>query len=281
MSDEIHDIFKTDIFNSIISPPNSSKYNLVGTKTPTNQDIYFISKWHELFERYCSARLFIREAMKDEWSDWQHWFNLTEDDNVNKAFKLRLVSDMYETALINYNILVDLSWTITYVSSEYVLYKFDESGNIIDSNEIYGMLPIEQAYSALRNAENMVTSPAAINNPFRYLKEQLPEFEASINLIIDFWSRFSNSKIRSIYNYIKHKGKPVYREINELDPVRFFNLHIGNEQYPSDIRDVQMTLKLYDSITSLIDFDDNELFPYLTQLLNALKLAINPSPMII
>ena len=63
--------------------------------------------------------------------------------------------------------------------------------------------------------------------------------------------------------------------------MRFFNLHIGNEQYPSDIRDVQMTLKLYDSITSLIDFDDNELFPYLTQLLNALKLAINPSPMII
>lgn len=280
MSNTTKDIFKTNIFNSIINPPNSSNFNLVGTKLPSNQDIYFISKWHELFDRYCSARLFIREALKDEWSDWQHWFNLTEDVKINKAFKLKFIAEMYETALIYYNILVDLSWTITYVSSEYVLYRFDGSGNIINHNEIYGMQPIEQAYEALRNAENNVTSPTAANNPFKYLKEQCPRFENSIDLIIEFWSSFSNSEIRGIYNYIKHKGKPVYYEINELSPVRFFDLHIGNEQYPSDIRDVQKILRLYDSISMLINFDDNELFPYLTQLLSSLKSAINPSPMV-
>lgn len=280
MSNTTDDIFKTDIFNSIISPPNSSKYSLIGTKTPSNQDIYFISKWHEIFERYCSARIFIREAMKDEWSDWEHWFNLTDSECINNAFKLKLIADMYETALINYNILVDLSWTITYVSSEYILYKFDKSGNIVNSNEIYGMLPIEQAYDALRGAENIVTTPTAADNPFKYLKEQLPEFKDSIDLIINFWSKFSNSEIRNIYNYIKHKGKPVYYEINELDPVRFFDIHIWTEQYPSDIRDVQKTLRLFDGINALIEFDDNELFPYLTQLINALNTAIKPSPMV-
>ena len=280
MSDINNDIFKTDIFNSIISPPTSGKYTLIGTKMPSNQDMYFISKWHEIFERYCTARIFMREALKYEWSDWAHWFNLTDNKSTNEVFKLKLIADMYETALINYNILVDLSWTITYVSSEYILYKFDKSGNIVNSNEIYGMLPIEQAYDALRGAENIVTTPTAADNPFKYLKEQLPEFEDSIDLIIDFWSKFSNSEIRSIYNYIKHKGKPVYYEINELDPVRFFNIHIGNEHYPSDIRDVQKTLRLFDSINALVEFDDKELFPYLTQLIASLKTAINPSPMV-
>ena len=252
MSESTNDLFKTDIFNSIISPPSSIKFSLIGAKLPSNQNMYFISKWHEIFERYCSARLFVREALKDEWSDWEHWFNLTDDKTTNEVFKLKLVSDMYETALMNYNMLVDLSWTITYVSSEYVLYKFDSDGNVVEKNEIYGMLPIEQAYTALRCTENNVTTPTAANNPFKYLKEQLPIFETTIDLIVDFWSKFSNSDIRRIYNYMKHKGKPVYYEINELDPIRFFDLRIGNEQYPSDIRDVQMMLNLYESINELI-----------------------------
>ena len=62
--------------------------------------------------------------------------------------------------------------------------------------------------------------------------------------------------------------------------MRFFNIHIGNEQYPSDIRDVQKALKLFDSINALVEFDDNELFPYLTKLINALRVAIKPSPMV-
>ena len=73
-----------------------------------------------------------------------------------------------------------------FATSEYVLYKFDKSGNIINSNEIYGMLPIEQAYDALRGVEDIVTTPTAAANPLKYLKEQLPEFEESINLIIEF-----------------------------------------------------------------------------------------------
>lgn len=276
-----NDCFKTDIYNSIINPPTSSSFSLIGAKLPTNQDIYFISKWHEICDRYFTARLFIYEALKDEWTDWQHWFNLSGNEKTDTCAKLSLISNMYETALINYNILVDLSWTITYVSSEYVLYKFDGSGNIINSEETYGMLPIEQAYKALRSTENIVTTPTAPNNPFKYLKEQRPEFAKAIDLIVGFWERFADSEIRSIYNYIKHKGKPLYNEINEIDPIRFFTIQIGNECYPSDIRDVQKHLSLFEGISNLISFDDNELFPYICQLLTELKIAIDPSPMVL
>ena len=41
--------FQTDIFEGV-EPPSSSKYNLIDTKLPTSQDVYFVSKWHELFE---------------------------------------------------------------------------------------------------------------------------------------------------------------------------------------------------------------------------------------
>jgi len=274
------DLFKTDIFNSSISPPNSSSFSLIGSALPTNQDLYFMSKWHEIFSRYQSARIFLREANKDSLEDWEHWFSLSgsEDDEL---FKLMFISEMYETSLINYNILVDLSWTFTYVSAEYVLYKFDEKGNILNSSETYGMMPIDQAWDALRNMEGKVTTPTAQNNPFGYLKIMRPEFCDSIDLIIDFWNQFSNSNIRNMYNYIKHKGKPIYKEINDYNPTRFFGLKIGNDDYPSDIRDIQKIVNLFDGINELIEFDDNKLFPYLIKLIEELKIAVNPSPYIL
>ena len=35
--------FQTDISEGV-EPPSSSKYNLIGTKLPTSQDVYFVSK---------------------------------------------------------------------------------------------------------------------------------------------------------------------------------------------------------------------------------------------
>lgn len=56
-------------------------------------------------------------------------------------------------------------------------------------------------------------------------------------------------------------------------------LLIGKDEYPSDIRDVQKIVELEKGIKELIDFDDNKLFPYISQLLTSLKAAVNPSPM--
>lgn len=273
--------FSTDIFNSVLQPPSSSKFSLVGLKTPTNQDVYFMSKWHEIFERYASARIFVMEALKSDDKDWEHWFNLTDNDNTNGFFITKLKTDMYETALVNYNMLVDLSWTITYVSAEYILYKWDDNGNITNSTEVIGVLPIEEAYKLLREEENLVTSPLSEHSQFLYLQKMCPEYSKAIDMIRKFWASFSNSNIRSIYNYMKHKGKPIYQEMIDYDPSKLFTFTIGDKSFPSDIRDVQRVISLEEGLDELIRFDDEQLFPYLTELISELKRIIDPSPMIL
>ena len=188
---------------------------------------------------------------------------------------------MLEIALIDYNILVDLTWTMTYVSAEYILYKFDENGNVINKDEITGMHPIEESLEMLRKMENGVSTPHAEGNPFNYLKVMRPEFSRAIDLIVHFWRDFSNSKIRNTYNYIKHRGTPCYKEIEALRDTRLFNLIIGKESYPTDIKDVRMMLSMDDLIDELRKFDDEKLYPYIVELIEELKIAVNPSPMIL
>lgn len=174
--------FKTDIFEGV-EPPSSSKYNLIGTKFPTSQDVYFVSKWHELFERYEMARIFLSKTEED---NWDYWFNRVSDEVAQKGMELMFKAKMLETALINYNILIDLTWTMTYVSAEYVLYKFDNEGNVTNADEIKGMHSIENSLAMLREAENGVSTPHAEGNQFQYLKIMRPEFSDAIDLIVEF-----------------------------------------------------------------------------------------------
>ena len=69
------------------------------------------------------------------------------------------------------------------------------------------------------------------------------------------------------------------KEIEEIRRGKVMKLLIGKDEYPSDIRDVQKIVELEKGIQELIDFDDNKLFPYISRLLTALKVAVNPSPM--
>ena len=173
-----------------------------------------------------------------------------------------------------YNVIVDLSWTLCYVSAEYVLYERDKA---IDFS---GMLPIEEAYDALRKAENLVTNPNSQGNPFEYLKNMCPEFTPAIDLIVSFWSNFADSEIRKLYNFIKHKGKPNFEEIEAHKGRIAVRLKIGNEDYPTDIREVQKKIGLYQIIRELRDFDDNVLFPYIKELLSRLETILSPSPLV-
>lgn len=269
--------FQTDIFEGV-KPPSSSNYSLIGLKLPTNQDVYFMSKWHELFERYEMARVFLH---KTEEENWDYWFNRLDDETAQRGTELLFKAQLLETALINYNIIVDLTWTMTYVSAEYILYRFDSDGNVINADDIRGMHTIEDSLKMLRRAENGVVSPGSEENPFHYLKRMCPEFTGAVNLIVEFWNEFANSNIRSIYNYIKHKGTPCYEKIESLRNTRFFSLIIGNDSYPSDIRDVRKMLSMGSMIEELRAFDDEKLYPYVVTLIEQLKQAVNPSPMIL
>lgn len=143
------DIFTGDIFEKI-EPPHDVSFKIVGTALPTNQDMYFVAKWHEIFERYTSARLFVRKALED---NWDYWFNKMEDEKVQCAIEYKFKAELYETALLSYNILVDLSWAWTYVSAEYLLYNFDADGNVTNAKDVCGMHPIEEAYDAFSSGQ--------------------------------------------------------------------------------------------------------------------------------
>jgi len=269
------DIFNGDIFD-VIQPPHSVSFKLEGTSLPTNQDLYFVAKWHELFERYTTARLFVRKAMEES---WDYWFNRIKDEEIQRAMEYKIKAELYETALLSYNILIDLTWTWTYVSAEYVLYSFDDEGNVTNARDVCGMHPIEEAYDLLRKTENGVSTPHAEGNPFNYLKVMRPEFSAAVDTIVGFWKTFSNSSIRNLYNFIKHKGKPLYIEVETSRGGKVMSILIGNDEFPSDIRDVQKMISIDEGLKELIDFDNHILFPYVEKLLEQLKMAVNPSPM--
>ncbi|MEG0134105.1 MAG: hypothetical protein RR851_15080 [Clostridium sp.] len=264
--------FSTDIF---MLNPNKDIHIEFNRDTiinpPTAQDVFFRAKQDELFQQYQSARIFLRET---ETEDWNHWFDEC-DPRYEGTFKLLFMQRMFETALIYYNIIVDLSWTLCYVSTEYALYKRDKTIKLND------FISIEDAYYAMRKTENLVTNPDIEGNPLEYLKAMCPEYQDSINLIIDFWRDFKDSSARKLYNYIKHKGKPNYSEIEKFRAGKLMALKINEKECPMDIRDVKMVIGLIESISDLKEFDDTKLFPYIEKLFGLLEMAIKPSEIII
>lgn len=58
------DIFKNDIFGKL-EPPHGNVTIQTGIALPTDKDMYFVSKWNELFERYSVARLFFEKNAGD------------------------------------------------------------------------------------------------------------------------------------------------------------------------------------------------------------------------
>ena len=268
--------FANDIFT--LKPPSKKSFKLEGTSLPTNKDLYFRTKQREIIDQYAAARIFLRETETD---DWSHWFNLVDDERNNTAFKKIFTTYFYETALMYYNIVVDLTWTLCYVSAEFAI---SNSSNRVDFE---GCKPIEEAYQLLRTAENSVTSPTAESNPFEYLQKMCPEYSKAIQIIVDFWNSFSSSAIRKKYNYCKHKGKPAYDEIEELrgkGRLSGISIQLVNStekiEIASDIRDVQWVQSLKENISELIKFDNEQLFPYVKSLLEELERVVKPSPMV-
>jgi len=267
--------FTTDIYS--LGASTTVKFELFGTKWPTNKDVYFRAKQKEIIDQYAAARLFMKETDTD---DWNHWFVDEYDEDTNIKFKLIFMSYFYETALMYYNIVVDLSWTICYIAAEYTCAQ--KGGRVCVSD----MKSIEDAAELLRNVEKNVTAPTAATNPFKYLKVMNPDFSKAIDLIIEFWNTFMSTPIREKYNFCKHRGKPAYSEIETPHSERHMSFYLENRntgekfQRASDIRDIQYQFSLIEGIEELRKFDDEVLFPYIRDLLNELEMVIQPSPMV-
>lgn len=266
--------FVGDIFS--LERPTTRKISLLGASLPSSKDVYFRSKQKEIIEQYSAARIFMNET---ENTDWDHWFNRVEQEDAQQYFELTFKAYFYEVALTYYNIVVDLSWTACYLATEFALTHQGERINF------GGIRPIEEAFELMRKAENLVTKPNAEENPFGYLKVMCPEFSTAIEMIIDFWSWYGQSNIRQRYNFCKHKGKPIYTEIQELSGPRLMGFyqedHDGNRvQLVSDPSDVRLQCSLDESIEELRQFDNTQLFPYISKLFAELECVLNPSPFV-
>lgn len=251
-------------------------FNLIGASLPTIKDVYFRSKQQEISDQYQAARIFMYQT---ETEDWDYWFERVPDETAQKFFEWTMKGYFYETALTYYNIVVDLSWTICYLAAEFSL---EQRGVRVNFG---GIQPIEKAYELMRKAENLVTNPNAEENPFGYLKIMCPEFSKAIDLIIDFWTYFGHSSIRQRYNFCKHKGKPAYREVEELTGQRLMGFYQENNdgtciQLASDPKDVRISCSLNEVIEELRLFDNEKLFPYISELFSELERALKPSPFV-
>ena len=91
--------------------PLEKTFSLIGLKLPTNKDVYFRAKQKELVDQYSAARIFLKET---DCKNWEHWTGPMEEGIAKEGIQNMYKSFLYEAALVYYNILVDLSWTINY-----------------------------------------------------------------------------------------------------------------------------------------------------------------------
>lgn len=248
-------------------PTKPSQIMINYTDMPNSKGVYFRAKQYELVEQYQSARVFLLETQTEE---WQHWFETENPDN-QEYFEIWHSIRLFEAALLFYNIVVDLSWMLCYVCAEYALYI---DGNVIDLDK---MMNIEEAYNTFRKAEKELKDP---KNQLEYLKKTSPQYSDVIDHIINFLSNFLQSETRELYNYIKHRGKPQYEELEKHLGPKLMGFYVNDVKYPAASRDVQKPINLKKVIESLYDFDNHELFPYIKGLFIKLEVIVKPSPLI-
>lgn len=268
---------------------------LSGITLPQANDVFFCAKQKELIAQYQGARMFLCQTAT---THWDYWFTKTEpeDEHTKKIIETSYRAYFYETALLYYNIVVDLSWVMLYAAVEY---RCDVDGIPIN---ISGIQTIGNAYNALRDIERATESPIdAHTNAFRYLKQVYPTCANAVDLITEFWKDNHDSAVRNLYNFCKHRGKPLYKEIKELQGSSPFTIRIAAKpienynpavdrlafmdydyvEIVSDAHDVQKEVCLTDEIERLRVFDNETLHPYIMELLKEIERIVKPSPLVI
>lgn len=232
---------------------------------PSSQQLFFESKLTEIHKQYQAARMFLCQVDNGAWDYWYGTFN---DERKDKMVQVEFNSTFLETAILYYNIIVDLTWVLCYVSAEFAGYK---RGTALQLEEIN---LIQETKDIIREMEKLVSNPSTEDNPLNYLKIRCSEYAAAIELVYDFWKGFADSDVRKLYNFIKHKGKPQYIELYQYTVKKIFSFRKGDKEYPTDANDVKLEISLYKTVELLKDFDDKILFPYCDKLIGLLASSV-------
>ena len=199
--------FERDVL--ALGRPEKVNIQLQDVNLPDNNSVYFRTKQKELISQYCAARVFLSETDRPN-EDWRHWDRVVSmqcKEPEYSYYKTQMRADLYEAALFFYNSVVDISWAMCYLATEYLCIK---NGQTVS---IDGISPISVASAQARELENLSQTPTARTNPLRYLKQVCPEFEEAIDLVDGFWNAFAETEVRK--NIITANIK-VSRHIRKL-----------------------------------------------------------------
>lgn len=232
-------------------------------RMPNSNKNFFEGKLYEIYLRYQSARIMMHSIDNN---DNEYWYYNTDKEINNHIIRLNYNGFFLENAILNYNIVVDLTWIITFLSIDICYYKDNNKFVFDEINQK------EESKTVINKIEKFVQSPDVdeIKEFLNYFSSLHFKYEEVVNHITSFWQSFSTNEIRYLYNYLKHRGKPEYTEIYKLTGKKFFSYYDGDKEYATDMSDIRKEISMYNQIEKLIDFDDNILFPYCNKLFQLL-----------
>lgn len=245
---------------NMVNKNDSCTYGISQEDILSGKWAVFQSKRMDIERQKLWARRMLSEA---DSIDWECWPKCNLSGKALEKEKLLYQSFFYETALIYYNIVVDLSLTFCFMSAKLLIENQTQDSDTIRS--------IDEVYDFLRSNEDKPAFPTKKYNPFKIMCEKCPEFQKPISIIEGFWDSFKESTIRKAYNFTKHRGKIAYNEIdsilgNRMDAIVQTEASISH--IPIYSEDVGFKKSFREGISELKEFDESILTPYLFTLFN-------------
>ena len=177
---------------NMVNKNDSCTYGISQEDILSGKWAVFQSKQMDIKRQLLWTRRMLSEA---DSIDWECWLKCNLSEKTLEKEKLLYQTFFYETALIYYNIVVDLSLTFCFMSAMMLIENQTQDSDTIRS--------IDEVYDFLRSNEDKPAFPTKKYNPFKIMCEKCPEFQKPISIIEGFLGFIQG---------IKHRLTRAHRE---------------------------------------------------------------------
>lgn len=161
--------------------------------------IYACHKITDVYYAFASARSYISDYECDNFGQL-----ISKHDELHLRY---IRSKCLQSALAHYNYAIDLSWQVIW------FYLGDNSYLFMERPELY------EKYSTLCNEKSL------------YFKLDICKFDYLKKHIISFFNADSTTKLREIYNYVKHRGSLHTEELGDKFSHYRISYQVGDIKY--------------------------------------------------
>lgn len=248
--------FKYDIDKWIKN--QQERINKINNKqiTLSPKQVFFESKFNEIYLRYKSARTMVSPIDNNR---YDYWYKTTTNNKENDFLRLNYNGFFLENMIMNYLTIIDLSRVLAFHTMK--LYYCEINFN--ETNKIEGYLGDIKDISYIddkQSAKKILDSYSKMS----------PEFEKIVNHleILTLEENSTYKDLRYLYNFLKHEGKPEYKEIYDLLNLNNLNYKVPCGNKSVDSGEKRLELSLYDTLYKVLSFDDDTLYLYFDKLIN-------------